>query len=290
MQHLIDNYKTNPVRNTHIVFFCLCAFVATLLNACDSDDEDFSAVVNFDNPSAKDSVYTNENYTLTGTVNADGQIGTIRFLRNYFFKDQELEVEMAGTKMTAIPENPFNFSVLVPAINKDTKVRVVVTGTNGQEVSSGIYTINERKMNIDFYPGLELGGWNSMYGSCLDVDAGTPYGSSALGNDNLRPLVDVFFDRAKLACLDLDSMYYDNAGRFTDTGLRFAPTTFSGADFDAMKGDDMFVNLEATRKEIDIQVGSVVFFKAKSGKKGLLKVVSMTAPEEDLVLEEKIQK
>lgn len=144
-------------------------------------------------------------------------------------------------------------------------------------------------ITISSYSDLKLGGWDSNYGSCLDVDTGTPYGSSALRDDARRPLIDVFFDEAKLACTDLDSIYYNNVSRLPDTGTRFAPTTFTAADFDGMKGDDLFANMNATQKEIAIQVGSVVFFRAKSGRKGLLKVVSMTDPKGDLTLDLKIQ-
>ncbi len=258
--------------------------------SCEKDEKGASDVtISFVNQTAKDSVYTNESFTLKGAVATEGQIKTIQFFRNYFYKDVESEVEMAGTKISNITENPCSFAIVVPNIIKNTTVRVLVTDVNGNEVSS-LYTIRERKMNILSYTGLTLGGWDSNYGSCLDVDAGTPYGSSALYDDARRPLVDVFFDEAKLANTDLDSIYYDNVSRLPDTGIRYAPTTISSAQFDAMKGDDMFKNMVATKKTIAIKLNDVVFFKAKSGKKGLLRVSELTSPTGDLVLDEKIQK
>lgn len=259
-----------------------------LFTACDSDDDDFAAVISFENNQVKDSVYTNDDYVLTGTITSDEQIKTIQFYRNYFFHDQELEEEMAGTMISDVNENPYNFTVVVPDITKNTTVKVVVTGMNGKS-ESVIFTINERKMNLVQYKGLNIGGWDSMYGSCLDVDTGTPYGSSALSDDVRRPLIDLFFDRSTLACVDLDSIYYNDVNRLPDTGLRFAATSFTAEQFDEMKGDDLFVSMKASMKEIKVEVGDVVFFEAKSGKKGLLKVVSMSSPTEDLVLDEKIQ-
>ncbi len=259
-----------------------------LFTGCESEDDDFSAVIGFDNVQAKDSVYTNEDFVLTGTVTSSEQIKTIRFYRNYFFNDQEMEEEMAGTMISDITESPYHFSIVVPNIIKNTTVKVVATGMNGKEESM-IFSIKERKMNVVYYSKLNIGGWDSMFGSCLDVDTGTPYGSSALNDDEKRPLIDLFFDRSTLACVDLDSIYYNNVNRLPDTGLRFAETSFTAAQFDDLKGDDLFVSMSATLKEIEVEVGDIVFFEAKSGKKGLLKVVSISSPTEDIVLEEKIQ-
>jgi len=275
----------------NICFLILAAGIVFIafFAACKSDNNESVTAVSFNNLLAKDSVYTNENYILKGTVTTDSQIKTIQFYRNYFFNDQELEVEMAGTKITSVDGNPYIFSVVVPNVIKNTKVKVLVTDTNGQETSS-VYVIKERKVNIVAYSGLILGGWDSEYGSCLDVDAGTPYGSGVLRDDAKRPLVDVFFDEAKLGCTDLDSVYYENVSRLPDTGIRYANTTLTSADFDALRGDDAFKNIVATQKSIAIKLNDVVFFKAKSGKKGLLRVSALTSPTGDLVLDEKIQK
>ena len=278
------------MKNIGFIIISAGILFSAFFTSCQKDGTGASNVtISFSNQLAKDSVYTNEDFTLKGAVAAEGQIKTIQFFRNYFFNDVESEVEMAGTKISDVTENPYSFSVVVPNVTKNTTVKVLVTDINGNEVSS-VYTIKERKMNILTYSGLTLGGWDSDYGSCLDVDAGVPYGSGALHDDAKRPLIDVFFDEAKLANTDLDSIYYDNVSRLPDTGIRYATTTISSTDFDAMKGDDMFKNMVATKKIIDIKLNDVVFFKAKSGKKGLLRVSQLTSPTGDLLLDEKIQK
>lgn len=277
------------MKNISFLILAAGTLFVTFFTACKSDKNESTLSITFNNISAKDSVYTNENYILKGTVATESQIKTIQFYRNYFFNDQELEVEMAGTKITNVEKSPFAFSVVVPNVIKNTKVKVLVTNINGQETSS-IYVIKERKLNIESYSGLTLGGWDSDYGSCLDVDAGVPYGSGALRDDAKRPLIDVFFDEAKLGCTDLDSVYYNNVSRLPDTGIRYANTTLTSVDFDALKGDDAFKNIVATKKLIAIKLNDVIFFQAKSGKKGLLRVSTLTSPTGDLVLDEKIQK
>ena len=263
--------------------------LTAFLMGCEKEENGADISISFAKLAAKDSVYTNDDYTLNGSIATAGKIKSVQFLRNYFFNDTESEIEMAGTKITNIAEAPYTFSVVVPKVTKNTTVKVLVTDVNGNEVSS-VFSIKERKANIVAYSGLTLGGWDSDYGSCLDVDTGTPYGSGALHDAVKRPLIDVFFDEAKLGCTDLDSIYYDNVSRLPDTGIRYAKTTFSSADFDAMRGDDIFKNMVATKKTVAIQLDEVIFFKAKSGKKGLLRVSKLTSPTGDLLLDEKIQK
>jgi len=262
-----------------------------LLSSCESKDGDVVPVsISFDKPTALDSVYTNEVYTVTGKVNAEGQIKMIQFYSNYFFQDQESEVELAGTKITNVTGNPVSFSINVPGITKNTTIKVKVTDINGNVTTSSAYTIKELKMNIVRYAELTLGGWNSNFGSCLDVETGTPMSGGAVDDATLKPKIDLFFDDAKLGNVDLDSVYYDNISRLSDTGIRYAKTSFTSADFDAMRRDVLFANLTATSKIVSIAPGDVVFFIAKSGKKGLLRVAILTEPQGDLVLDEIIQK
>lgn len=129
-----------------------------------------------------------------------------------------------------------------------------------------------------------LGGWDSNYGSCFDVDKAQVHGSSQMSNPNVLPMIDLFFDRAQLWNIDGAGL-----GRLPDTGIRFAKTDITPEQFDAMVDDKSFVNLEPNLEVIPIKVGDVVFFKGKNGKKGLLKIKDMTSPTGDLTVEEVIQ-
>ena len=269
----------------------LCAIVIAVLSLFSSCKKDnVSPTISLTNQSAKDSVYFEASCTISGVANTTGKLSMIQFFRSYPFNGGESEVEVAATKITSFSnEKSTDFSVIIPKITDATKIRVKVTDQNGQETTV-VYSITIRESNILSYSNLQLGGWDSEYGSCLDVHAGVPYGSSALSDNAKRPLVDLFFDMSKLANEDLDSIYYNNVSRLSDTGIRFATTAFSSDDFNAMNSDDLFKDLEATLSIVPIKLNDVVLFKTKSGKKGLLRVSLLTSPTGDLKLDEKIQK
>jgi len=269
----------------------LCAIIIAtigLLNSCEKSN--VALTISLANQSAKDSVYVGESVTIAGVANTTGKLGMIQFFSSYPFNGGEAEVEVAGTKITSFTsEASTDFSTVITNVTADTKISIVVTDQNGQAATS-MFAITLRKSNIIAYTNLNLGGWDSNYGSCLDVDTGTPMSGSAVSDPTLRPKIDVFFEDAKLGNRDLDSMYYDNISRMSDTGIRYAKTAFTSADYDAMKGDDLFKDLVGTLKIIDIKLNDIVFFKAKSGKKGVLRVSGLTGPTGDLKLDEKIQK
>lgn len=269
----------------------LCAIVIAVLSLFSSCKKDnVSLAISLTNKSAKDSVYFGESVTITGVANTSGKLSMIQFFRSFPYNGGESEVEVAATKITTFANTATtDFSAVISNLKDATKIRVKATDQNGQEISA-VVSITIRKSNILGYSNLQLGGWDSNFGSCLDVDSGTPMSGSAVDDPALWPKIDVFFDDAKLSNVDLDSVYYNNVSRLHDTGIRYAATTFSSSDFDAMRGDDLFKNLVATLPTIPIKLNDVVFFKAKSGKKGLLRVSELTSSTGDLKLDEKIQK
>lgn len=264
------------------------------LNSCQSESKDFPVTIGFNNTSAVDSVFSGDSYNLKGNVVAEGSIQSVQFYRSYTFNNAQDSgfVEIAATKIVDIESGTCDFSINVPNISNTMTLKVVVTEKNGHMVSS-LYNINIRPTNINFHRGITMGGWNSNFGSAADLDTGTPYGSSKLST--VGTIIDIFFDGGELASTDLDAtvLYtssYPGGARFADTGTRFAKTTFTAADFETYKADDSFKTMTGTLSILPIKVGDVVFFQTKGGKKGLLKVVSMTDPLGDLVLDELIQK
>jgi len=284
------------MKNNGLFLSAIVITVLSLFNSCKKESSSsiktqsyVPPTISLTNLSAKDSVYSGESCTISGVAGTTGKLRMIQFFRSFPYNGGESEVEVANARITKFSvDSTANFAVVIINIKNATKFSVKVTDENGQ-ATSAVVSISLRKSNIYSYPGCMLGGWDSNYGSCLDVDTGIAYGGSAVENPTLRPLVDVFFDDSKLGNVDLDSMYY-GYNRLSDSGIRYAKTTFTSASFDAMKVDDYFKDLVATLPIITIKLNDVVFFKAKSGKKGLLRVSVLTFPTGDLVLDEKIQK
>ncbi|MDP4184478.1 MAG: hypothetical protein Q8862_04840 [Bacteroidota bacterium] len=279
------------MKNIRLFVFAAAIGLLGLVTGCESDNSGVKVpvTISFDNTNALDSAYTNEGCIITGTVSTEGKIQSIQFYSNFFFQDQESEVEIAGTKITNIQENPCKFSLDVRAISKNTNITVKVTDVNGNVTTSSPFKIKELIMNVNKYRNATLGGWNSNYWSCMDVHTGKAVAS------NSGTLIDLSFDYGQLASVDLDATvfypeYYDG-GRFPDSGIKFARTSITPAQFDEMRRDLLFKDMTATANTISpIAVGDVIFFQTKEGKKGLLKVVSLTAPDGDLVLDEIMQK
>ncbi|MDP4185024.1 MAG: hypothetical protein Q8862_07670 [Bacteroidota bacterium] len=284
------------MKKINITYILAGFLLMGMLNSCEDDNNNNSVLpmsVSFDNATAKDSAYAGDAVTITGTAKAAGQIQMIRAFSVTTYDSTTFESEVTGSGVYHFDSDTTttaNYSITIPNITANTIYKIKVTDKNGNTTATDIYTVTLRKSNINVYSNLTLGGWDSNYGSCLDVDTGTPYGSSAMKNAAKNPLIDLFFDNATLTNIDLDAILHNFTSRLSDTGIRYAKTPFTSAQFDAMKGDDLFKDMTATLTDVNIAVGDVIFFTAKSGKKGLLRVKSMTDPLGDLVLDEKIQK
>lgn len=276
------------MKNLGFIIIVIAMWTMCLFTSCKSDTEvNFPVTISFTNTSKVDSVYDHDTYVLTGKVVAGGPIQKVQFFRSFPFISGQDETVIAGvTKYN--PGDTCSFAIPIKDITYQTVIKVVVTQQNGHQDNLS-FTINHMPMNINTYSGINLGGWNSNYGSCLDAETGTMKSGSATTDPDVAPLLDVFFDDAKFACTDLDSAYYP-VNRLKDTGTRFNKTSLTAAAFDKIRSDVYFKDYTAPYKEIVIKEGDVIFFITKGGKRGLIKIISMSDPEGDLLIDEKIQK
>jgi hypothetical protein len=267
----------------------LCTIIIAALSLFSSCKKDNNVTLTIKLTPAQASFVTGAPVTISGTATTTGALREIKFYT--VSATGATEVEIPGSAITTVAnQTTADFSAVLTNLTA-TKITVKAIDQNGQTVATVFtLTITAAPSNINTYSSLQLGGWDSNYGSCLDVDAGTPYGSSAMADPTLNSKIDVFFDEAKLGNVDLDSVYYSNVSRLHDTGIRYATTTLSSIDFDKVTYDTSFKDLTATLKVVPIKVNDVVFFIAKSGKKGLLRVNSLSSPTGDIMLDEKIQK
>jgi hypothetical protein len=259
--------------------------------SCKKDTVLSSAILTINNQTGntlRDSVFAGDIFSIKGSIGYAGKIQRVQFFRSYpdsssFAGD---EFEIAGSAITSFDTSvakTFSFTDSVYNIRGNTNIRVQVTDQDGHTVST-IITITIRTSNINTVNNIQLGGWDSNYGSCLDADAGVAYSSSALDNPTLKNLIDVFFDNSTLANVNLD----DNNTIISTT--KFARTNFTTADFDSMKADDLFKNLTASLDQVQITVGNVIFYQTAAGKKGLIEISSLTSPTGDLLINLKVQK
>lgn len=280
----------------------LCIMVIVILGLFSSCNKESSTSINIEsyiaptisltNPVTKDSVYYGDSYTINGVASTTGKLSMIQFFRSFPYNNSNPEVEVAKSKITKFTDyTSANFSAVIVNIKDTTNFSVKVTDQIGQQTTKAV-TITIRNSNILPYKDLVIGGWNSNYGSAFDIDTGTGYYSSQLAE--FGSIIDIFFDHSELASYDLDAIdFYPqwyNGGRFPDTGTTFASTTITSAQFDEMKNDDLFKDLETNLKVIPVEVNDVILFTLGSGKKGLLRISGITDPLEDMTFDEIIQK
>jgi hypothetical protein len=131
------------------------------------------------------------------------------------------------------------------------------------------------------YASLTMGGSTSAFGSYLDAETGTVYSLTQVnGSTVIKNSIDIIFDNSILNSI---------AAVITSTGTKFASTTLTASDFNGITTDATFGAYSATLTQITIASGNVVFFQTTGGKKGLVKVISMTSGTGDLNIALKIQ-
>lgn len=141
----------------------------------------------------------------------------------------------------------------------------------------------EEHIKLDTFRAVKLGGWDGMYGSGLDADNGVVYGYGSLSG--ATKFVDVFFDRSAFFSYDADG------NELPDVGTRFASTDFSVAQFEEMTDDRNLLSITPlpAADSVQFDIDDVVLFQTKWGKKGLIRILSMTSPTGDLVCDVKVQ-
>ncbi len=276
------------MKSIKLLMFAAGILLMGFLSGCESDEKDYPVTISFSNATALDSVFDGDTYTLKGTIIADGPIKTVQFYRNYpltYTLDsvkvtKQDSVEIAGTMITDIKSDTCNFSISVPDITYQTTVRVVATQNNGHKISS-VYTINSGRItNLNSYLNLWAGGWNAPnYGNFFSIEQTIPasywgYSSETSHRERL-PQCEFYFGDYKVGATDLDSLKHSSqVPGFSDLGTRFAKTTFTTAQFDAIRADDDFKSMSPTLTYVDFGDGDVILFKTKAGKLGLLKIIS----------------
>ena len=182
------------------------------------------------------------------------------------------------TAFTNSGEIPVNWTgtarLSIKVIDKDGESAEIAFNITGQ--ASGASLIS--------HLNLQMGGSTSTFGSYLDAETGTVFTLNQINADPVeKAAVDIIFNNSSLLTL--------SGVITTATGTKFAQTPLASADFDALTTDAGFSNYSsiATLNQINVTVGSVVFFQTKAGKQGLIKVVSIASANGDVVVSEKIQ-
>jgi len=276
------------MKNVKLLIFIIGLLFIGILSGCESDVKDYPVAIGFSNKSTADTVAAGSNYVLSGTIIAGGPIQTVKFYRNFvlsYEKDSVVvtkqdSVEMAATQITNIKGDTCSFSISVPDITENTTIRVVVIQSDGHQTSA-VYTIG--LSDVTFQKNEWCGGWDSpYYGNFYNVTNSSSYSCSIeWTNPAMIPQCDFYFGDYDVGATDMDYPLNDPTPAFSDMGTRFAQTNFTSAQFYAMKSDAAFKSLPTPKLlSVNITPGDVILFKTKTGKLGLINIIS-TNGEED---------
>lgn len=199
------------------------------------------------------------------------------------------DVPLSGWDLKEIDsdfENAYNSEATLnaPLSGGPYSYAIIVSDKDENEITriEFVITLQATAGSIGTYASLNMGGAASSYGSYLDAEAGTVYKLAQVnGSTTVKSSIDVIFDAGKL---------WNSGGVFSSsTGTKFTTTQLDEAGFAGITNDATFSNYTASSDNIVVQAGSVVFFQTKGGKKGLIRVISMTSGTGDLNIALKIQ-
>lgn len=133
-------------------------------------------------------------------------------------------------------------------------------------------TVTAAAGQISTYSNINLGASNvTTHGSYLDAEAGIAYKLSDVnGSTTIKNAIDIIFDLGTLYNSTTTALFSSG------TGTKFKATTITGTEYSAMTTDANFPTVTADLNTIPATANSVIFFVTKAGKKGLIKVNSLT--------------
>jgi hypothetical protein len=259
------------MKKINLLMLGVLVLFAGFFSSCNKDTSAPGPSITFDNGATSGNA-SNGSYTINGTAKASGKLDKIQFYTVTTSNGSTNESEISGSAITSFNNDTVqHFSLTVNNITATTTIKVLVTDKNSVTASS-TFTINAGSAPglISTYSNLYMGGGsNTTYGSYLDAESGTVYKSSQL-TTTIDATIDIIFD--------LGTLYNSDAGTFSSgTGTKFSTTTITTAAFDAMTDDSSISGLDGTANTVAVSANNVYFFKTVGGKKGLIKVKSLSS-------------
>jgi hypothetical protein len=261
-----------------LLFFALLVATTGFFSSCEEETSgpsfDFSGG---DYISENTTVGAGDEIKFKWTITSDVNMETMDITKNgsYVAGWADKEIDNAS-KNTYIDE------VTLPADNNPGTYTYEFTVYDGDGVEiiskSIVITVVAVKALTTYDNNHTMGGAGSSNGSYLDAETGIIYKLGDL-TDNVKTLIDIVFDAGQ---------FKNTASALTSaTGTTFATTTLTTAQFDAATSDFLFSGITASANNITISANSVVLFQTKGGKKGIIKVKSLTST--DVTIAIKIQ-
>jgi hypothetical protein len=272
------------MKKVNVLFLGVLVFFAGFLGSCTKDDTNDGAI-----SLAGDTGYTAGDATVTagGTFTVKWTATSTTDMKYVSItKDGDIIAAWNNIEIASSSSNTYinTATLTVPTTVGTYTFAIVIYDKSKVELArkSIVITVSAAAGQISTYASINLGGSSSNYGSYLDAETGSAYTLDQINaSATVKSSIDIIFDAGKL--------YNTSTAITSSTGTKFATSTITTAQFDASTDDALFSALTASLDNITVSAGTVVFFKTAGGKKGLIKVISLTSASGTLTIAEKIQ-
>jgi len=255
---------------------------AVTFTSCSEDTTGTGPVITFLNNQTEVTLNPGQtSYTVAGTVTSDAGLKEVKFFK--VIGDNETQDGQAVTSFS--DKNNYPFQHDVTGITQEMKLKVQATDKDDITNSSS-FTIKISLPAIQTWTGKTLGAQSSSTGSFFASVDGTVMTLNQATSNQAKADFAYYYGDVNLATLAApdDASLNGGTGNFTwcqswttKNQTRFALTTLTTAEFDAATATTINALADpAESKVTSLAQNKVIAFKTASGKKGLIKVTSIT--------------
>lgn len=271
------------MRNKNLLLVvAFTGMAAVTFTSCSKDTTGTGPVITFLNNQTEVTLNPGQtSYTVAGTVTSDAGLKEVKFFK--VIGDNETQDGQAVTSFS--DKNNYPFQHDVTGITQEMKLKVQATDKDDITNSSS-FTIKISLPAIQTWTGKTLGAQSSSTGSFFASVDGTVMTLNQATSNQAKADFAYYYGDVNLATLAApdDASLNGGTGNFTwcqswttKNQTRFALTTLTTAEFDAATATTINALADpAESKVTSLAQNKVIAFKTASGKKGLIKVASIT--------------
>lgn len=240
---------------------------------------------------------------LTGTIVAEAKLDKVVIYEVTDLSETQLVTitDFNSGAITTTDDMNYSFRFTVTALTQDVQIKIEATDKDDQFASKSINIVVSAGNPIDEFTAVLMGAQGNLdIGSYLDAVTGTVYKQAAAESNSADIDIVYYFGSTNEATLTApdDATVNGGAGNlslcvnFTQKNpTRFASTTLSSAEFDAIENDASIVGISTSASKMTkLGVNDVIAFETFDGKKGLIKVAALNATNEGTItIDVKIQ-
>lgn len=270
-------------KNSLVLFAAFAGMAAFAFTSCSDDTTGTGPVITFLNNQTEVTLSAGQtSYTVAGTVTSDAGLKEVKFFK--VMGDNETQDGQAVTSFS--DKNNYQFQHEVTGITQEMKLKV--TATDKDDITnSASFTIKiPAAPAIQTWTGKTLGAQESSTGSFFASVDGTVMTLNQATSNQAKADFAYYYGDVNLATLAApdDASLNGGTNNFTwcqswttKNQTRFDLTTLTAAEFDAATAATINALANPSSSKVtSLAQGKVIAFKTASGKKGLIKVASIT--------------